>query len=195
MPGEKLPALGARRVYYRDDEWKYNVEKHMIAAKLVILRIGDSDGFWWEVDRLVRNADPLKVVFYYPDNTFWVFGKKKRKSEHKLLRERLITYLPHPIPNYENMDELLIFDSEWRPISRPVLATGFWNYFRGWMAGSQLPHLREALRPIFYRLHVPYPKNPIAPIEYVTIPAALAICVAWTILIPMLIYTITTEGW
>ena len=194
-PGERLPTLGARRVYYENDEWRDNVVRHMIAAKLVILRMGDSDGFWWEVERLVENVDPLKIVFYYPDNTFWIFGKKRRITEYKILREKLIAYIPHQIPIYEKMDELIIFDDEWRSTSRVVIAQGFWNYFRGWMAGSELPHLREALRPMFHRLKVSYPKNPLAPIEYVTIPLALAVCVALVVIVPFLIHGIATEGW
>jgi hypothetical protein len=47
-PGERLPALGAARI--STDEWKDRVIRLMECARLVVLQVGLTPGFLWEMN-------------------------------------------------------------------------------------------------------------------------------------------------
>jgi hypothetical protein len=68
IPGEKLPPVGMKRLYYSHEEWEPKVLELMKAAKLVVMRAGDSGGFWRELEMSVDNLDSRKVVILIP---FW----------------------------------------------------------------------------------------------------------------------------
>ena len=48
-PGEKLPELGAARLYVNHDEWQAVVGALMKQAALVVVRVGRSPGVLWEI--------------------------------------------------------------------------------------------------------------------------------------------------
>jgi len=60
--GERLPELGAVRLYLSDAEWQSKVLELMGRARLVVLRAGLTPGFWWEVQRSAQLA-PEKILF------------------------------------------------------------------------------------------------------------------------------------
>lgn len=63
-PRERLPQLGAARVYAGDAEggWKAEVGGQIAGARLVLLHVGSSKGLRWEVEKVVGSADPRRVV-------------------------------------------------------------------------------------------------------------------------------------
>jgi hypothetical protein len=65
-PREQLPELGAERVYVRDDEWQRVVAGWMDRARLVVLRIGGTEGLWWEVQEAIRRVKPERLLFLVP---------------------------------------------------------------------------------------------------------------------------------
>jgi len=89
-PGEKLPELGAARVYVSHEEWQQTVHDFMMKAKLVVLRLGDTPGFWWEVERSVGTIDPTRLLLVVP------FGKKK----YRAFTKKAARYFRHPLPAY-----------------------------------------------------------------------------------------------
>jgi len=89
-PGEKLPELGAARVYVSHEEWQQTVHDFMTKAKLVVLRLGDTPGFWWEVERSVSTIDPTRLLLMVP------FGKRK----YRAFAEKAAQYFRHPLPAY-----------------------------------------------------------------------------------------------
>jgi uncharacterized RDD family membrane protein YckC len=86
-PGEKLPQLGASRKYTSDGEWKTIVSDFINKAQLIILRVGNSDGFWWEVNKVLESAKQ-NIVFLLP-------LKFEDYAEFKTKIDRL---LPRPLP-------------------------------------------------------------------------------------------------
>ena len=46
-PGERLPHVGAQRIYLADDVWQPRVTELMKTASLVVIRTGSSQGFRW----------------------------------------------------------------------------------------------------------------------------------------------------
>jgi ABC-type nitrate/sulfonate/bicarbonate transport system permease component len=65
-PGEVLPPSGAVRLYIDHDRWQNVVEQLVVDSQLVILRIGETEGFRWEIKHLVTNCDPQKVLIFIP---------------------------------------------------------------------------------------------------------------------------------
>lgn len=65
-PGDELPSLGAARLYVDDDAWQQKVATLMAKAGLVVLRIGDTPGFWWELTRAVELVPRTRMLFLLP---------------------------------------------------------------------------------------------------------------------------------
>ena len=61
-PDEKLPPSGAARLYVGNDRWKDVVEQLVALAQFVILRVGQTEGFLWELQHVVSTCDPRKVA-------------------------------------------------------------------------------------------------------------------------------------
>lgn len=67
-PKDKEMPLGASRIYVSDDKWKSIVEDMSRRAIIVILRLGETDSFWWEVDTILKTVPLEKVLFIVPSN-------------------------------------------------------------------------------------------------------------------------------
>ena len=65
-PGEMLPPLGAPRLYVDGDGWHEVVQELLSEAQLIVLRIGNTKGFLWEINYARMNCDPVKVVIFVP---------------------------------------------------------------------------------------------------------------------------------
>jgi len=110
-PGERLPQLGAARVYVDDDSWQDKVIEMIDRSNLVLMRAGETDGFWWEIARVREHMQPARVIILLP-----------RKADHyERFRNRIAPHLPYALPNFEPGDGtgsfggLLWFDSDWTP--------------------------------------------------------------------------------
>ncbi len=65
-PRDKKMPLGASRIYVDDEHWKETVIEMARKAELVVLRLGETDGFWWEVEMVVKNIPLEKILFVVP---------------------------------------------------------------------------------------------------------------------------------
>jgi hypothetical protein len=163
-PGEALPELGAARLYVSDDEWQDTVTALMSQAQLVIMRAGESEGFWWEVQRAEQLVRPERLLFLIP------YGEK----QYEIFRQRAQKYLPCHLPEYSvqkcflqygSLKGLLYFGPDWTP------------HFIDLWKKAKLPlmmriravearkpvatALKIALRPIFEQLHIKWTLPPI----------------------------------
>ena len=142
-PGEKLPELGAARLYVSDSEWRERVDQLMARAQLVILLAGTTEGFWWELKRTADQGAPEKLVLLFP------FGK----GRYRKFCERAERLLPHKLPEFpggwrfrSRLRAILYFGPDWTPhIAR--LKVGF-------SINPLVPTLRKALQPIIEQLHI-----------------------------------------
>lgn len=64
-PGEVLPELGAARLYVAHDRWQAKVDELMTKAAMVVIRIGDSPGVVWEIDRALARVVRQRIVFAF----------------------------------------------------------------------------------------------------------------------------------
>lgn len=65
-PNEVYIPKGADRIYVDDSEWKDKVTQLAADAEVIILRLGETEGFWWEVDHCFQNIDIKKLLFVIP---------------------------------------------------------------------------------------------------------------------------------
>jgi uncharacterized RDD family membrane protein YckC len=116
QPGERLPKLGGRRVYISDDRWQETVRELVRASGLVILRVGQTEGFWWEVMTCAREADPQRLLFLLP----------KKEKLYEPFRQRASEYLPCRLPDFPqsstwsggpsgSIGGVLWFERDWTP--------------------------------------------------------------------------------
>lgn len=67
-PSDKKMPLGASRIYVPDEIWKQVAQELVQNAELVVMRLGETDNFWWEV-KMVLKQKPLKnILFVIPQN-------------------------------------------------------------------------------------------------------------------------------
>lgn len=65
-PRDKKMPLGATRIYVDDAHWKEKAKEMAKNAVLVVLRLGNTDSLWWEVDMVLENVPLENIVFVVP---------------------------------------------------------------------------------------------------------------------------------
>ena len=129
----------------------------MSKAKLVIMRMGDSPSFWWEVQEVIKvRVRPERLVFLIPP--------EKIEAKYEGFRQEANKWLPCQLPEYKTKWSLfgphggiVYFEPDWTPHFREFktiwLRQTFWNLF----AAS----LKIALRPVYEQLGVRWTKPPV----------------------------------
>ncbi len=107
LPGEAVPPVGAARLYLSDADWQSVVRSLMDASRLIVLRIGDTPGFWWEVRECVNLARPDRVLIFLAPGV----GLKA----YDAFRANARDILPVELPPLESNARFLAFDRNWAP--------------------------------------------------------------------------------
>ncbi|HTS04887.1 MAG TPA: toll/interleukin-1 receptor domain-containing protein [Candidatus Eisenbacteria bacterium] len=145
-PGEKLPVLGASRMYLQDSEWQERVHDLMLRARLLVLRAGKTEGLWWEVQTAARIVKPEKIVFLLPYN----------EKAYNLFRAKAEQYLGCDLPDYSagssaitlgGPQGILYFEPNWRPHFLEL--KGFDRTFQPWVRA-----FKTTLQPVYKQLGV-----------------------------------------
>jgi hypothetical protein len=107
-PREKMPELGAARLYVGHDAWQAKVEELLAGAQLVVLRIGLTEGVLWELRRSIERLDPSQLIV-------WIVPLPKARAEAlaDFLHEQSEAVLPHPIPREVCGHQFVYFRSGW----------------------------------------------------------------------------------
>ena len=145
-PDEKLPQLGASRMYLQDSEWRDKVRDLMSRASLVVLRAGKTDGLWWEVQTATKIVRPEKIIFLLP----------YKREQYDLFRSRAEKYLSCRLPDYPagkrnvavgSVRGILYFEPDWKPHFLEL--TGFVQ-----SAKPLVRAFKMTLQPVFKQLGV-----------------------------------------
>ena len=155
-PGSKLPDLGAARMYVGDSEWQSTVLDLTQRCRLVVFRLGNTPGFWWEIQNVVGMIPPEKIVFLLP------YGK----ARYEAFRRESEKYLPKPLPDFPvsnladvvdritagsdglgTLKALLYFDPDWTPHLQ--LLSGLSTVTR--RGKKVVAHLKTAMKPVVGR--------------------------------------------
>jgi hypothetical protein len=117
-PGERLPTLGAARAYVADADWQNVVTQLATHAALLVLRVGETAGFWWEFERAAKIPDGRRIVLFIPPG-----GQQPvREQAYERFRIRANGFLSHPLPETINDGCIIHFDANWFPIVRDSMA-------------------------------------------------------------------------
>lgn len=113
QPGEKLPRLGAARMYLTDDSWQGRVRELMARARFVIVVAGDTPGLGWELSQCAQLDDPRKLVILIPSDRR---GYDRFREIAKGSGLRLPDYPRKEHRKYatSRLAALLIYDPGWR---------------------------------------------------------------------------------
>jgi hypothetical protein len=105
-PTEKLPLLGAARIYSTSEEWQGVAVKLIERSQLVVYRGGFTPGFLWEIGRARDLIPPEKVLLLIP------FANSRR--EYTRFRDLIEPAMRVRFP--EETGSLLMFTSQWNPV-------------------------------------------------------------------------------
>ena len=115
-PGERLPHVGAQRIYLADDVWQPRVTELMKTASLVVIRTGSSQGFRWEVSQALLTVDPERLLLVIDD-----------RDEFRSVVDRIAEYVGRPIsrvrlwrPPIASVRGLIMFAAGWSPQALPL---------------------------------------------------------------------------
>jgi hypothetical protein len=105
-PGEKLPPLGAARLYVCGDDWQTEVRSLLADPALVVLRLGSTEGFHWEVRHVFENLNPQRVLIDIPI----------KDSHWQQFSDFSNSILPVRLPARKPNARFLVFDDGWQPV-------------------------------------------------------------------------------
>lgn len=107
-PGDAIPEIGAARMYVAEGDWQEEVEALLERSQLVVLRVGDGPGFWWEVERAVEQVPPDRLLFFFgpsgPSLEAWTS-----------FRDRAQDLIPVDLPRVVLAPPFLTFHPDWTP--------------------------------------------------------------------------------
>jgi hypothetical protein len=112
-PTERLPLLGAARVYAADDDWQETVDELTARAGVVLLQAGESPGLDWEVRHVIELDSPERVILSLP-----LHAKRKERSRQErydAFRRTFGDAFPRPLPETIGHCQFLYFDADWTP--------------------------------------------------------------------------------
>ena len=106
-PGEALPFPGAKKVYVGDEEWQDVVSQWIEKSIAVVLEPeGSGEGLSWEINSVVANVDPKRVLIILP----------RVAGDYKSIRDYLCNSFPKPLPEkVPRGTRLLTFKPDWEP--------------------------------------------------------------------------------
>ena len=112
-PKDPLPQIGALKLYSEENEWQNVVTNLIQVSQLVILRVGHTPGFWWEVETVVNNKEPEKIMFLLPSSII-EYTKFKTEFEKRFKYYLPSDYIPRNLSS-QSFSAVLIFGKNWNP--------------------------------------------------------------------------------
>jgi hypothetical protein len=121
-PGDRLPPIGAARLYIGDKDWKTSVEELCRRAALVIIQAGPvTGGLLWEIENVRCFVAPEHLIVYLPMRSSGTSDRRLLEGQEFLDTYR--QYFPRVLPQDLGDARCLVFDADWTPV--PV---GPWSF-------------------------------------------------------------------
>lgn len=152
-PDDLIPPIGAARLYVSHEKWQEVVQQLTAASKFVILRLGPTEGFWWELKHVAERCDPRQILIFLPP--------EDRYRMYQMLVAHGPSILKVQLPPQCGNALFLGFGPKWEPRLYGVRGPSFFAMFRRLLTGSPAPAVREALRPALWELGLPTRKMPL----------------------------------
>jgi hypothetical protein len=147
-PDETMPSLGAARTYVENEKWQQAALDLVARAAVVIMRIGNTPGFWWEFESVMQRIKPVRLVLLIPRDQ--ALYEAFRRASDKLMPKSLPALTGWDVKKWfrGNLKALILFDAEWIP-SIVEVQTLRLPFLRRSPAMPLVPVLQMALRPIY----------------------------------------------
>ncbi|MFF7505287.1 hypothetical protein ACFZBM_38635 [Streptomyces lavendulae] len=149
QPGEQLPLAGAHRLYM-DEDWQNRVIELMTRARLVVLRLGTTEGVWWEFEQALARVGPERLLLLVPSDPEDAYEHFRQRAHPRIS----LPALPDPPAlglwhSPMSVRGALFFGPDWTPhfidLHRAPLPLA-----RG--SEVRVEFVRKALEPVFARL-------------------------------------------
>jgi hypothetical protein len=157
QPGEKLPDLGAARIYVADDQWQEKVRELLVSSRLVVLRAGKTKNFLWEVEQSIKSVNPRNIIILIPrmKNVYSWFRKLANRSFPRALPETIGE--PSLFSGIASLHGYIYFDEDWTPhFTKFEFRIPFWQRN---IAYPTTYVMRNSLAPIYEHFGMPVPKT------------------------------------
>ncbi len=175
-PGEDLRQLGAARMYVSDQEWREKVSALIRSAGLVVLRLGQTEGFWWELETAIRQMNPHQLIVLVP----LIRDRQARET----IRRRAEALFARPLPEFTraasriagvgSLRGYLYFDPDWTShyvdMTRRIWTLKTLPRFLGF--GKPSAKLKYALQPVYASHAVRWTPPPVRKV-------ATTLCAIW----------------
>jgi hypothetical protein len=112
-PTERLPLLGAARMYAADEDWQETVDELTARAGVVLLQAGESEGLAWEVRHVIGLDAPERVILSLPLHA--KRAEPSRQERYDAFGRRFGDAFPRPLPDAIGHCQFLYFDADWTP--------------------------------------------------------------------------------
>jgi hypothetical protein len=112
-PTERLPPLGAARMYAADEDWQAAVGELIGRAAVVLLRAGEGDGFAWEVRHLTERCAAERVILSLPLDA--KRSEHSRQERYDAFRSQFGHHFPRPLPEAIGYCQFAYFEADWTP--------------------------------------------------------------------------------
>jgi hypothetical protein len=157
QPGEKFADLGAARMYVDHDKWHDKVKELLISSKLVVLRVGKTSNFLWEVQQTIGRVHPEHIILLIP----------RMKNIYKQFHALANKYFPKPLPDSigdatlflgaASLHGYVYFDADWTShFIKFEFQIPFWQRR---MADPIEYIIRNSFAPIYERFGIPVPNT------------------------------------
>jgi hypothetical protein len=116
-PRNQGPVLGAARGRFDDDEWRTRVRDLIRRSRRIVVRAGFGAGLRWEIETVVAEADPERVVLLIPFTfeTYPGFVQSAGSLFPRGLPEFGWSFIQLPM-----IPGLVLFDAQWAPSFVPL---------------------------------------------------------------------------
>ncbi len=112
-PAERLPLLGAARMYAADEDWQTTVDELIGHARVVLLHAGEGEGFTWEVRHVIERGAPQRAILSLPLDAKRT--EPSRQERYDAFRRRFGDTFPRPLPEAIGHCQFAYFDADWTP--------------------------------------------------------------------------------
>lgn len=144
---------GAARMRLPQNAWQPKVSEEMSKAALVIMRIGDSDGFWWEMRQAAKEVSPERLVLLIP---------AEDEKLYEVFRGKVTEWLPRQLPEYKRNKGpfsvnggIVYFEPDWTPHLQKFKVA----WVRQTFLSPFTAVIKIAMRPVYQQLGIEW-RNP-----------------------------------
>jgi hypothetical protein len=112
-PTERLPMIGAARMYAADEDWQETVDELTARAGVLLVHAGETEGLAWEIRHVVELDAPERVILSLP-----LLAERRqpsRQERYDAFRRGSGDAFPRPLPETIGHCQFLYFESDWTP--------------------------------------------------------------------------------